>query len=278
MEVFSKIEDIRRIRKQNADKTWGLVPTMGSLHAGHMSLITKARNNNKCVGVSIFVNPKQFNNPDDLEKYPRDIKRDLAMLELAGVDLVWTPGVEDIYPPDFQTYVDIADLGQPLEGASRPGHFRGVCTVVSKLFNVFQPHNAYFGQKDAQQALIIRQMVKDLNFDINIEICPIFREEDGLAMSSRNVRLSSEDRRKALVLSQSLNLAQDMFFKGETHAEVLIAAMLARLNSVPGVKVDYVSINDAHSLKAADTVKSGDLVSLAAVISGVRLIDNILIK
>lgn len=277
MQVFKTAEDIRSVRKQNWGLDWGFIPTMGSLHEGHMSLIKRARSENDRVGVSIFVNPKQFNNTEDLEKYPRNLDRDLAMLESAGVDLVWTPGVEDVYPEDFQTYVDIQDLGLPLEGASRPGHFKGVCTVVTKLFNVFQPYRAYFGQKDAQQALIIRRMVRDLNFDIKVVMCPTFREPDGLAMSSRNVRLNQEDRQLSLVLNKALTLAQNMFSKGEHNTDVLIAAMYKFVDSVMGIMIDYISINDTDTLEPVIVAKSGDLVSMAVEIGGVRLIDNIIL-
>lgn len=277
MQVFKKAEDIRSVRKQNWGLDWGFIPTMGSLHEGHLSLVKRARSENDRVGVSIFVNPKQFNNADDLAKYPRNLDRDLALLESAGVDLVWTPDEEDVYPDGFQTYVDIGELGRPLEGSSRPGHFKGVCTVVTKLFNVFQPYRAYFGQKDAQQVLIIRQMVRDLNFDIKIVMCPTFREPDGLAMSSRNVRLKPEDRQVALVLNKALTLAQNIFSKGEHNSDKLIAEMYNFLDSVNGVTIEYISINDTESLHPVLVAKSGDLVSLAAEVGGVRLIDNILL-
>lgn len=277
MQVFKKTEDIRSVRKQNWGLDWGFIPTMGSLHEGHLSLVKRARSENDRVGVSIFVNPKQFNNADDLAKYPRNLDRDLALLESAGVDLVWTPDVEDMYPAGFQTYVEIGELARPLEGASRPGHFKGVCTVVAKLFNVFQPYRAYFGQKDAQQVFIIRQMVNDLNFDIKIVMCPTFREPDGLAMSSRNVRLKPEDRQLALVLNKALTLAQNTFSGGERNSDKLIAEMYRFIESVNGVMIDYISINDTESLKPVLVAKPGDLVSVAAEVGDVRLIDNILL-
>lgn len=277
MQVCKTVEEIRQARKHDLSLDWGLVPTMGSLHEGHLSLVNKARRENARVGVSIFVNPKQFNNAEDLAKYPRNLERDLAMLESAGADLVWTPGVDDMYPPGFQTHVDIADLGAPLEGASRPGHFRGVCTVVSKLFNVFQPARAYFGQKDAQQALIIRRMAQDLNFDIDIVICPTLREPDGLAMSSRNVRLSKEDRAVAPVLNQALQIAQKMLHAGEIESQALIAAMYKHIEAAGCVNIDYININDTATLQPVIVAKPGDLVSLAAEIGGVRLIDNIIL-
>lgn len=277
MQVFKKAEDIRSVRKQNWGLDWGFVPTMGSLHEGHMSLVQRARSENDRVGVSIFVNPKQFNNTDDLAKYPRNLDRDLALLESAGVDLVWTPDVTDVYPEGFQTYVDIEDLGRPLEGSSRPGHFRGVCTVVTKLFNVFQPYRAYFGQKDAQQVVVVKQMVRDLNFDIKIVMCPTFREPDGLAMSSRNVRLKPDDRQLALVLNKALTLAQNMFSKGEHNSDRLIAEMYKFVDSVNDVHIDYISVNDTATLHPVLVAKAGDLVSIAAEIGGVRLIDNIIL-
>lgn len=277
MQVYKSAKDVRYIRKFDKGLDWGLVPTMGSLHQGHLSLVKKARLENDRVGVSIFVNPKQFNNAEDLAKYPRDLERDLAMLEKEGVDVVWTPEVDDMYPPGFQTYVDIGDLANHLEGASRPGHFKGVCTVVSKLFNVFDPGRAYFGQKDAQQALIINRMIKDLNFDVNIVICPTFREPDGLAMSSRNVRLSPCDRAVAPVLSRSLFKAQELFSAGQNESGALIAAMYAIIDE-PGVfNVDYINVSDTETLQPVIVAKTGDLVSLAAEIGGVRLIDNIIL-
>lgn len=278
MLVFKSAEEVRAVRKQSWSLNWGFVPTMGSLHEGHLSLIKKARLENDRVGVSIFVNPKQFNNADDLRKYPRNLDRDLALLESANVDLVWTPEEQDMYPPGFQTYVDVGELSLPLEGSSRPGHFKGVCTVVTKLFNVFQPCRAYFGQKDAQQALIIGRMARDLNFDIRISMCPTFREPSGLAMSSRNVRLNQDDRQAAPVLNKALAKAQGMFTAGEHNSDVLIAAMYNYIDSTAaGASIEYISINDIKELTPVILAKSGDLVSLAVEIGGVRLIDNIIL-
>lgn len=277
MQVYKTVAEIRTARKQKNDKFWGLVPTMGSLHEGHLSLIQRAKAENQHVGVSIFVNPKQFNNTDDLENYPSNLEMDLDLLADMEVDLVWTPEMKDVYPSGFQTYVDIERLGRPLEGSSRPGHFRGVCTVVSKLFNLFQPNRAYFGQKDAQQAVIIRRMVQDLSFNLDIVLCPTFREEDGLAMSSRNVRLSNDDRKIALSLYRALTMAQNMFGKGQNDAQHIISAMYDYIDSVPGTSIDYISINDMENLDPVIVAKTGDLVSLAVEIGGIRLIDNILL-
>ena len=193
MQVVQTIADVRQIRQEGSG-SWGLVPTMGFLHAGHVSLVERARRENDRVGVSIFVNPTQFGPAEDLAAYPRDLDRDLALVEAAGADLVWVPPAEEVYPPGYQTYITVEEVTKPLEGASRPTHFRGVATVVAKLFNVFQPDRAYFGQKDAQQAVVIRQMARDLNFPLEVVICPIVRESDGLALSSRNVYLTPEQR------------------------------------------------------------------------------------
>ena len=191
MKVYTEISEIRHARWREPGKRWGLVPTMGYLHEGHMSLVRRAHSENDCVGVSIFVNPTQFNHITDLEQYPRDMERDLSMLRAEGVDLVWTPTPNIVYPPNYQTYIDVEQVSKPLEGAARRNHFRGVATVVSKLFNVFQPNCAYFGQKDAQQIIVIKQMATDLNFNLDIVVCPTIREADGLAMSSRTAGANS---------------------------------------------------------------------------------------
>ena len=199
MKVVKTIAEVRRMRGAGAG-SWGLVPTMGFLHAGHISLVERARRENDHVGVSIFVNPTQFAPTEDLAAYPRDLERDLRLLREAGADLVWTPPAAEVYPPGFQTYITVEEVTRPLEGAARPTHFRGVATVVAKLFNVFQPDRAYFGQKDAQQAVVIQQMARDLDFPLEVVICPIVREPDGLALSSRNVYLTPEQRAAAPVL------------------------------------------------------------------------------
>ena len=209
MKVVSPLEELRQIRA-GLPEPFGLVPTMGFLHEGHLSLVRAAKAECASVGVSIFVNPTQFAPTEDLEAYPRDLERDLAMLEAEGVDVVWTPAAEDVYPLGFQTWVTVEDVSQPLEGSMRPEHFRGVATVVAKLFLAFQPQRAYFGQKDAQQGLVIKRMVRDLNFPLDVVMCPIVREPDGLAMSSRNTYLNPEQRRTAVVLYQALTLAQQL--------------------------------------------------------------------
>lgn len=277
MKVTEHILEIRAIRWADPTATWGLVPTMGYLHAGHISLVERARAENDRVAVSIFVNPAQFNNPDDLATYPRNLSQDLALLEKAGADLVWTPAPEQVYPAGYQTYVEVEEATRPLEGAHRPGHFRGVTTVVAKLFNVFQPQRAYFGQKDAQQAVVITQMVRDLNFNLDVVICPIVREADGLAMSSRNANLSPEARQQATCLYRALSAAKAAVAQGERSAHSLRGSMLAVINAESLAKVDYVSIADPVSLAELDTLESGALISMAVFVGGVRLIDNMVI-
>jgi pantoate--beta-alanine ligase len=252
----------------------GLVPTMGYLHAGHISLARQARA--ECAGVvaSIFVNPTQFAPTEDLAKYPRDLPRDLALLEAAGVDLVWTPTAETMYPAGYQTWVEVEGLTKGLEGAVRPTHFRGVTTIVAKLFTAVQPDKAYFGQKDAQQAAVLRQMVKDLNFPIDIIVCPIVREADGLAMSSRNVYLNPEERRAATVLFKSLSAAKAAYDQGEREAETLRQTMKKSLEAEPLAKVQYVSCADYDTLEELEKVTGKSLLSMAVYMGKTRLIDN----
>lgn len=276
MQIFSEINQVRQTRWGNALATWGLVPTMGFLHDGHLGLVRRAREENNKVGVSIFVNPTQFNNPDDLTTYPRSLEQDLSLLEGAGVDLVWTPTPQIVYPADFQTTIEIEQVSQPLEGEHRPGHFKGVTTVVAKLFNVFQPHRAYFGQKDAQQVAVIKQMVRDLNFNLDVVVCPIAREPDGLAMSSRNANLSPEARQQATCLHQSLTAAKTAFEQGERNATRLREIMLAILNTTPLAQVDYVSVAHPVTLQELEIIDAdGALFSMAVFVGDVRLIDNI---
>lgn len=278
MSVFEAINDIRRQRWADPLATWGLVPTMGYLHEGHLSLVQRAREENDRVGVSIFVNPTQFNNPNDLLAYPRDVERDLAMLKEAGADLVWTPPPDIVYPPGYQTYVEVEEVTRPLEGAARPGHFRGVATVVAKLFNVFQPQRAYFGQKDAQQVAVLRQMVKDLNFNLEVVVCPIMREADGLAMSSRNVRLSPAARQSATCLYRALLAAKTAFEQGQREAESLRAAMRAVIEAAPLTQPDYVSVADPETLLELEVIEDRALLSLAVFVDNVRLIDNLVLQ
>ena len=278
MEAVSEIGGVRRVRGADPSASWGLVPTMGFLHAGHLDLVRRARAENDRVGVSIFVNPIQFNNPGDLEKYPRDMDRDMALLEKEGVDLLWIPTPEIMYPPGYQTYVDVTQVSTFLEGASRPGHFRGVATVVAKLFNVFQPTRAYFGQKDAQQVSVIRRMVKDLDFNLRVVICPTVREKDGLAMSSRNVRLTPGNRRQAVCLFMALSAAENAFRSGSRDAEYLRGVMRAVVSEAPSARIDYISVADPETLGELETVHQGALLSLAVFFGDVRLIDNIILK
>lgn len=256
----------------------GLVPTMGYLHEGHLSLVRRARAECDHVAVSIFVNPAQFGPQEDLSRYPRDLKRDLELIEPLGVDLVWIPGVEDMYPAGYQTWVEVEKLSLPLEGALRPGHFRGVTTVVAKLFNAVQPQRAYFGQKDAQQAAVIRQMTRDLSYPIEIVVCPIVREGDGLAMSSRNKYLEGADREAARVLSRALRAAGEVFAQGERRAESLRGAMLAVLAAEPRAQTQYVSCADYESLEELETVRGKALLSMAVLIGKTRLIDNLVVE
>jgi pantoate--beta-alanine ligase len=251
---------------------------MGYLHEGHLSLVRRAREECDHVVVSIFVNPTQFGPREDLSKYPRDVDRDLSLLEPLGVDLVWMPTEEVIYPPGYQTWVEVESITRPLEGAMRPGHFRGVTTIVAKLFNGIRPHKAYFGQKDAQQAAVIRQMTRDLSYRIEIVVCPIVREPDGLAMSSRNVYLEPEQRRAATVLSRSLRAAQELYENGERDAEKLRQKMKEVLASEQLANVQYVSCADYDTLEELETVTSKALISLAVFIGKTRLIDNLILE
>jgi pantoate--beta-alanine ligase len=252
----------------------GLVPTMGYLHEGHLSLIRRAREESDHVVVSIFVNPTQFGPKEDLSKYPRDLDRDLGLIEPLGTDLVWMPTAEIMYPQGFQTWVEVETVTRPLEGAMRPGHFRGVTTIVAKLFNGVQPHKAYFGQKDAQQAAVIRQMTRDLNFPIEIVVCPIVREPDGLAMSSRNVYLDPEQRKAATVLSRSLSTAKEAYEDGVRDAETLRQIMREVLASEPLAQMQYVSCADYDTLEELEIVTGKTLLSMAVFLGKTRLIDN----
>ncbi len=277
MFVTKTIEDVRAHRWAKPALSWGLVPTMGTLHEGHLSLVRRARAENDRVGVSIFVNPIQFDRRADLEAYPRQLERDCALLEAEGVDLVWAPDEATVYPPGFQTYVTVEEVTKALEGAARPGHFRGVTTVVAKLFNVFQPTRAYFGQKDAQQAAVIRQMARDLSFNLEIVVCPIVREPDGLAMSSRNLLLKPEERPAALVLKRALDAARAAWESGERDGERLRAIMRAIIAAEPLARLDYVSAADPVTLAEIDGAASAALLSMAVFVGQVRLIDNTLL-
>lgn len=252
----------------------GLVPTMGYLHPGHVSLIERARKENDMVVVSIFVNPIQFGPNEDLDKYPRDMAHDTEACEKAGADLIFTPEPSEMYPSENLAFVDIKELGNGLCGAKRPGHFRGVCTVVSKLFNIVLPDRAYFGEKDAQQLAIIRRMVKDLNFRTEIVSCPIVREPDGLAMSSRNLYLSPEERKAALSLSRSLSEAKELMRKGEKDAVKIRDAIVAGISAEPLAKIDYAEIVDSADLSPVEKIEKPVLAAAAVYFGKTRLIDN----
>jgi pantoate--beta-alanine ligase len=251
---------------------------MGYLHEGHLSLVRSAKVECASVVVSIFVNPSQFGPQEDLAAYPRDLQRDLSLLELEGVDLVWTPTVAEMYPPDYQTWVTVDEVTQPLEGSMRPGHFRGVATVVAKLFNAVQPDRAYFGQKDAQQAVVIRRMARDLNFNLDILICPIVREPDGLAMSSRNTYLKPEERRVATVLYRSLTAANQAFTAGEKDASCLRQVMTEVIQAEPLARLQYVSCADLVTLREIEgAIADRALLSMAVYVGKTRLIDNLIL-
>ena len=277
MKTIIGLDELRASRLSLAG-TVGLVPTMGYLHEGHLSLIRLAKSECDNVVVSIFVNPTQFGANEDLSKYPRDLERDLSLIEPLGVDLVWTPTAEIMYPTGYQTWVEVDAITRPLEGLMRPTHFKGVTTVVAKLFNAVQPHKAYFGQKDAQQAAVIRQMVRDLNFPIDVIVCPIVREADGLAMSSRNKYLEGADRKAATVLFRALNAARDAYEGGERSAEVLRGKLKEVLASEPRATVQYVSCADYDTLEELDVVKGKALLSMAVLLGKTRLIDNFVLE
>lgn len=279
MNVLTTADEVRAFRAGagGAGGTLGLVPTMGALHAGHLSLVARARSENDRVAASIFVNPAQFGENEDLAAYPRTPENDLRHLESLGVDAVWTPSPGDVYPPGFQTFITVEEVSAPLEGARRPGHFRGVATVVAKLFNVFEPDRAYFGQKDAQQVAVIRRMVADLSFPVDVVVCPIVREADGLALSSRNAYLSPEERRAAPVLRRALLAARAAFESGERDAGRLRAVLNETLAGEPLARPDYVSVADAVTLLELERVAGPALVSLAVRFGGTRLIDNVVL-
>jgi pantoate--beta-alanine ligase len=264
-------------RFRAAGKTLGLVPTMGALHEGHLSLVRAAQASCDAVAVTIFVNPTQFGPKEDFASYPRTLEQDCQTLEAAGVDLVFAPSVEEMYPGGASTFVEVAGLSERLDGASRPGHFRGVATVVAKLFNIFLPDHAFFGQKDAAQVAVLRKMVRDLRFAVQLDVCPTVREPDGLALSSRNRNLSSEQRRQALVLSRALRAVEKQVQRGEQDSAKLLAGALRVLREEPGVQVDYCRIVDPDTLEDVLDVRRGALVAVAARVGNTRLIDNLLV-
>ena len=276
MRITGSIQETRNQVKEwkAAGLSVALVPTMGYLHEGHRSLIDRARKENDKVVVSIFVNPMQFGPNEDLDAYPRDLERDAKICEDGGVDLIFHPEVEEMYGPDFCGYVDMHTLPEKLCGASRPVHFRGVQTVVTKLFHIIPAHKAYFGQKDAQQLAIIRRMVIDLDFDIEIIGCPIIREDDGLAKSSRNTYLSEEERRQAVILNQSLDAAMKAIEAGETDAAKVKQIITDTLHTCPLAKIDYVEVTSFDTIQPIEKVEGAVLIAIAVFIGTTRLIDN----
>lgn len=276
MKQVIRLEELRSERASLPGRV-GFVPTMGFLHEGHISLIRMAKQECVSVVVSIFVNPAQFGPKEDLAAYPRDLASDLKKLESAGVDLVWMPQPGDIYPPGYNTWVSVEGVSQPLEGEARPGHFRGVATVVAKLFNAVQPQKAYFGQKDAQQVAVIKQMTRDLNFPVEIMVGATVREVDGLAMSSRNAYLDPAERKAATVLSRALNNAKSAFQAGQQNAETLRTLMSKTIETEPLAKLQYISCADPRTLQELERIENGALLSMAVFVGKTRLIDNIVL-
>ena len=273
MKVIATVAEFKEARRR-LKGTVGFVPTMGYLHEGHLFLARRAKAENDVSVVSIFVNPTQFGPKEDFARYPRDPDRDLALLEKERTDFVLMPPVEEMYPPGTSTWVDVENVTKTLEGAARPGHFRGVSTVVAKLFNIVEPTKAYFGQKDAQQVVVIQKMVVDLNMNLEVVVVPTQREPDGLAMSSRNVYLNPQERQAAVVLWKSMNLAQGLWQKGERNAEKIRQEMVTLIKKEPLARIDYVSIADPRTLEELARIKGLALVSMAVYMGKTRLIDN----
>jgi pantoate--beta-alanine ligase len=280
LKICATIEEVRAAcgAERQSGKRIGFVPTMGALHEGHVSLVRAAKNSCDFVAVSIFVNPTQFAPNEDLAKYPRTLKNDRELLANEKVDLLFAPSAEEIYPPDAVTWVTVDELSDKLDGRSRPGHFRGVATVVAKLFHIVEPDAAFFGQKDAAQLAIIRRMVRDLNLAVKIVACPIVREPDGLAMSSRNVYLDAQQRRQALVLHRSLMRVKQLVDQGEERSAKLITAATEEFAGETAVRLDYFEIVNPDTLDPLKSVTSGALAAVAAFVGNTRLIDNILLK
>jgi len=276
MRVAKTVTEMREIRGTLPGNV-GFIPTMGYLHEGHLSLVRRAREECNSTVVSIFVNPTQFGPNEDFGAYPRDTDRDLTLLENEDTDVVFMPKSEEMYPQRASSWIDVEGITDYLEGASRPGHFRGVTTVVAKLFNIVEPTRAYFGQKDAQQALVIQKMVRDLNMSLEVVVAPTVREPDGLAMSSRNVYLNQEDRQSALVLYRSLNLASQLWSEGKRDAIRIRQEMISLIESEPRAQIDYVSIADTETLREIDQIASATLISMAVRFGKTRLIDNIIL-
>ena len=276
-QVVRTIPEVRELRQQLASSV-GFVPTMGYLHEGHLALVRQARSENATVVVSIFVNPTQFGPSEDFVSYPRDLNSDLKLLEKGKTDIVFVPLDEEMYPLGFSSWVDVKKVTERLEGASRPGHFRGVTTVVAKLFNIIQPTKAYFGQKDAQQVIVIKRMVTDLNMMVEIIVVPTARESDGLAMSSRNIYLNPDERRAATVLFKALSLAEQLWQGREKDADKIRQQMTSLIQKEPLAKIDYVSIADADTLEEMKSIDHPALASLAVKIGKTKLIDNTLLE
>jgi pantoate--beta-alanine ligase len=276
MKVIRTIAELRA-ELADAPRPVGLVPTMGFFHHGHLSLMRAARPANETVVVSLFVNPTQFGPTEDLDAYPRDEQRDLELAEAEGVDIVFAPSVDEVYPDGFDTTVEVGGLTEPLDGAARPGHFKGVTTVVTKLLNMVGPDAAYFGQKDAQQALVIHKLVRDLNLPVRIEVCPTIREADGLAMSSRNAYLTDEERIRATALSRALRAAEQTVARGDVDADAVIAAARHELDEA-GIEPEYLELRSATDLTPAERVNGSTLLAVAARVGRARLIDNTMLK
>jgi pantoate--beta-alanine ligase len=280
---MKKITTIREMKAvvrglRSGGKTIGFVPTMGYLHEGHLSLVRKSTQSADATVVSIFVNPAQFGPKEDFKEYPRDFNRDMELLKREGVDYLFFPDSEEMYPQGYKTYVQVQDLGEKLCGHSRPGHFKGVCTIVLKLFNIVDPDVAFFGQKDAQQAIILRKMVEDLGLDVIIKVSPIIRDEDGLALSTRNEYLNSREREAALALPRSLQEAKRMIEKGERRARNIIKRIEEMIRQEPLAKIDYIEIVDLDELKPIEMIKNEALLALAVFVGKTRIIDNMMVE
>ncbi|HEV3469059.1 MAG TPA: pantoate--beta-alanine ligase [Pyrinomonadaceae bacterium] len=283
MEIINRrqrMASVARKLRREEDKTIGLVPTMGALHEGHLSLVREARRMCDVVVVSVFVNPAQFGPGEDFDRYPRDLTGDTTKLADYNVDYIFAPSAEEIYPKGFATYVAVEGLSEPMEGVARPGHFRGVATVLTVLFNTIRPDFAFFGQKDAQQALVVRRLVRDLAFDIEVVVLPTVREQSGLALSSRNAYLGEEDRRAAAVLYRALSQAREVYLEGERNPKRLAEAVRAQFDSEPRARLEYVSVVDAETMEKLDRIPEDRpvLIALAAHVGRTRLIDNIVLQ
>jgi len=277
MQIAKTIAEMKALRMKSFGSV-GFVPTMGYLHDGHLALVKQAQDENSVIIVSIFVNPTQFGPKEDFRTYPRDTERDLALLEKERTDIVFMPSDKEIYPEGYRSWVEVEKVTDRLEGSCRPGHFRGVATVVAKLFNIVEPTRAYFGQKDAQQALVIRKMVADLNMNLEVIVAATVRENDGLAMSSRNVYLNPRERQAATVLFKALTLAQNLWEKGESNAETIRQKMTSLISKEPLAKIEYVSIADAETLEELTEIDKPALASLAVRFGKTRLIDNTILE